>query len=281
MRATIMYRAGDVRIENVPDLPLSIRPCRARHPRLHLRQRPLAISGNGVSDAGRRMGHEAIGIVEAIGPEGPPAQKEAISSSCPSCSPLTCAFCHEDLHTLVHPRRVLFLIYSRSPPGGARPQADGTLFVLPVGEDDALMPPSSHAFGRDGDRPSRRRLCQSRSRKDRRRGRRRRGGLCGVIAAKRLGAERIMIVGRHPDRICVAREFGATDIVSERCASRPCARPSSAGGFWFHFFERARPRAGDGAGDRTVCRGGAVGGRVGVPQDPPCFTFSVLQQHYP
>jgi len=41
-------------------------------------------------------------------------------------------------------------------------------------------------------------------------------GLCGVVAARRLGAERIVILGRHPDRIALAREFGATDVVSER-----------------------------------------------------------------
>jgi threonine dehydrogenase-like Zn-dependent dehydrogenase len=41
-------------------------------------------------------------------------------------------------------------------------------------------------------------------------------GLCGVIAAKRLGAEQIIIMGRHPDRIALAKQFGATDVVSER-----------------------------------------------------------------
>jgi threonine dehydrogenase-like Zn-dependent dehydrogenase len=41
-------------------------------------------------------------------------------------------------------------------------------------------------------------------------------GLCGVIAAKRLGAEQIIIMGRHPERIALAREFGATVVVSER-----------------------------------------------------------------
>ena len=43
-------------------------------------------------------------------------------------------------------------------------------------------------------------------------------GLCGVIAAKRLGAEQIIIMGRHQDRIALAREFGATDAVGERGA---------------------------------------------------------------
>src|SRR6266480_5742347 len=41
-------------------------------------------------------------------------------------------------------------------------------------------------------------------------------GLCGVIAARRLGAERIIILGRHADRIALARQFGATEVVSER-----------------------------------------------------------------
>jgi threonine dehydrogenase-like Zn-dependent dehydrogenase len=41
-------------------------------------------------------------------------------------------------------------------------------------------------------------------------------GLCGVIAARRLGAEQIIILGRHADRIALARDFGATDVVSER-----------------------------------------------------------------
>ena len=41
-------------------------------------------------------------------------------------------------------------------------------------------------------------------------------GLCGVIAAKRLGAEQIIILGRHPQRIALAKAFGATDVVSER-----------------------------------------------------------------
>jgi len=41
-------------------------------------------------------------------------------------------------------------------------------------------------------------------------------GLCGVIAAKRLGAEQIIIMGRHEDRTSLARELGATDVVAER-----------------------------------------------------------------
>jgi threonine dehydrogenase-like Zn-dependent dehydrogenase len=41
-------------------------------------------------------------------------------------------------------------------------------------------------------------------------------GLCGVIAAKRLGVEQIIIMGRHQSRIELAKDFGATNVVSER-----------------------------------------------------------------
>ena len=41
-------------------------------------------------------------------------------------------------------------------------------------------------------------------------------GLCGVLAARRLGAERIIAVGHHEDRLELAAEFGATETVSAR-----------------------------------------------------------------
>jgi len=41
-------------------------------------------------------------------------------------------------------------------------------------------------------------------------------GLCAIIAAKRLGAARIIVLSRNPARQKLAREFGATDILSER-----------------------------------------------------------------
>jgi threonine dehydrogenase-like Zn-dependent dehydrogenase len=49
-------------------------------------------------------------------------------------------------------------------------------------------------------------------------------GLCAVIAAKRLRAEQIIIMGRHPARIALAKEFGATDVVSAaKTRSSVCA----------------------------------------------------------
>ena len=59
-------------------------------------------------------------------------------------------------------------------------------------------------------------------------------GLCGVIAAKRLGAEQIIMLGRHADRIALAKEFGATDIVSERGEEAVERVRELTGGFGAH-----------------------------------------------
>jgi threonine dehydrogenase-like Zn-dependent dehydrogenase len=48
-------------------------------------------------------------------------------------------------------------------------------------------------------------------------------GLCAVIAAKMLGAKRIIAMSRHEDRAALARKFGATDIISQRGAEAAAA----------------------------------------------------------
>ena len=41
-------------------------------------------------------------------------------------------------------------------------------------------------------------------------------GLCAVLAARRLGAEQIVLMGHHKQRTDLGREFGATDVIAER-----------------------------------------------------------------
>lgn len=41
-------------------------------------------------------------------------------------------------------------------------------------------------------------------------------GPCGVIAARRLGAKQIILLGNNPERVALGQEFGATDVVRER-----------------------------------------------------------------
>jgi threonine dehydrogenase-like Zn-dependent dehydrogenase len=96
------------------------------------------------------------------------------------------------------------------------PQADGTLFVLPARGDDTLMPSLltlSDVMGTRHHAAFVARVAPGKAAAIIGDGA---VGLCGIIAAKRLGAEQIILMGRHSDRIALGRAFGATDIVSER-----------------------------------------------------------------
>ncbi len=220
MLATVMYRAGDVRLEHVPDATI-----RNTTDAL-IRVNRACICGSDLwpyqdmapSEDGRRMGHEAIGVVEAIGKDVRTIKPGDVVVMPFAYSDGTCDFCQEGLQTAcVHGG-----FFGSNEVGGAQaealciPQADGTLFPLPVGEDDALMPSlltlsdvlgtGHHAavVARVGKGKTAAMIGDGAV------------GLCAVIAAKRLGAEQIIILGRHPDRIELARQFGATDVVSER-----------------------------------------------------------------
>jgi threonine dehydrogenase-like Zn-dependent dehydrogenase len=96
------------------------------------------------------------------------------------------------------------------------PLADGTLYALPTSKDEALLPSLltlSDVMGTGHHAAVTARVGPGRTVAVVGDGA---VGLCGVIAARRLGAERIIIMGRHSDRIALAREFGATEVVSER-----------------------------------------------------------------
>ncbi len=90
-------------------------------------------------------------------------------------------------------------------------------------------------------------------------------GLCGVLAARRLGAERIIALSRHADRQQVAREFGATDIVEQRGAEAVAAVMELTGGVGA---DATLECVGTGQAMDTalgVARPGSMVGAVGVP----------------
>lgn len=270
MRATVMYAAHDVRVENVPDARI-VEPTDALVSVTH-----ACICGSDLwrynsmerSETGNRMGHEFIGRVEAVGSEVRTIRKGDLVVAPFAWSDGTCEMCLEGLPTsCLHGG---FWGGTKLDGGQGEavrvPLADGTLVPLPVGPDHALMPSLltlSDVMG-TGHHAARSAKVEP-------------GkvvavigdgavGLCGVIAARRLGAERIIMLGRHADRVALAVEFGATDVVSERGDAAIERVRELTGGLGVHSVLEC---VGHGESMWTavnIARPGGTVGRVGVPQ---------------
>jgi threonine dehydrogenase-like Zn-dependent dehydrogenase len=266
-----MYGAGDVRIENVPD-PSIVEPTDAV-----IRVTRACICGSDLwpyktlqqSDTGRVMGHEAIGVVEAVGAEVRTLKIGDLVVMPFAFSDGTCTFCHDGLNTsCVHGGFFGTVEVAGAQADAVRiPQADGTLFVLPVGENDALMPSlltlsdvmgtGHHAAVAAEVGPGKSVAVVGDGAV----------GLCGVIAAKRLGAEQIILLGRHSDRIALAREFGATDVVSERGDEAVERVRELTDGYGVHSVLECVGLDQSMQTAIEIARPGGAVGRVGVPQD--------------
>jgi threonine dehydrogenase-like Zn-dependent dehydrogenase len=272
MKATYMYGAGDVRTVDVPD-PALIDPTDAI-----IRIARACVCGSDLwpysdmepSEVGQSMGHEAIGVVEDIGAEVQLIKRGDVVVMPFVSSDNTCAFCLEGLHTACE--HISFFGRVGEPGAQAEavriPLADGTLFPLPVSADDALIPSlltlsdvlgtGHHAAVIARVRPGGSVAVIGDGAV----------GLCGVIAAKRLGAERIIILGRHSSRTDLAGEFGATDVVAARGEEAIELVQSLTGGAGVHSVlecvgtELAMETA------IAIARSGGGVGRVGVPQYP-------------
>src|SRR6266480_3205881 len=207
MRATVMYGAGDVHVENVPD-PAVIEPTDAV-----VRVTRSCICGSDLwpyktmehSETGRVMGHEAIGVVEAVGADVRNIKQGDLVVMPFAFSDGTCVFCHEGLQTsCVHGGFFGTVDVPGAQAEAVRvPLADGTLFVLPVGEDDALMASLltlSDVLGTGHHAARAAKVSRGKTAAVIGDGA---VGLCGVIAARRRGAERVITLGRHPDRIAL------------------------------------------------------------------------------
>ena len=271
MRATIMFGAGDVRIENVPDASI-VEPTDAV-----VTVTRGCICGSDLwpyqkmehSDTGCPMGHEAIGIVEAVGADVRTIKTGDLVIMPFAFSDGTCVFCRAGLHTsCIHGG-----FFGNTEVGGAQaeavriPLADGTLFVVPAGKDDALMSSlltlsdvmgtGHHAAVISRVSPGKRVAVVGDGAV----------GLCGVIAARRLGAEQIIILGRHRDRIALAREFGATDVVSERGGEAVERVRELTDGFGVHSVLECVGTEQSMHTAISIARPGGAVGRVGVPQE--------------
>jgi threonine dehydrogenase-like Zn-dependent dehydrogenase len=271
MKATVMYGAGDVRVENVPD-PRILKPTDAL-----VRVTRAAICGSDLwpyklmdpAEQGIQRGHEFIGIVEAVGSEVRTLKKGDFVITPFAYSDGTCEICRDGIYTsCTHGG---FFGSGFEGVGGGQseavrvPLADGTLFVVPGNNGIDLLPSLltlTDVMGTGHHAAVTARVSNGKTAAVVGDGA---VGLCGVIAAKRLGADRIIIMGRHPARIALAREFGATDVVSERGEERVERVRSLTGGLGVHSVLEC---VGSQEAMQTaiaIARAGGAVGRVGVP----------------
>ncbi len=217
MRGAVMYGPGDVRVD-VRERPTILKPTDAV-----LRVTASCVCGSDLwayrgledHDWPVPMGHEYVGIVEEVGSEVRSVRPGDFVVGSFFASDNTCEICAAGYQTHCVQREA-------AAPGGAQseflrvPLADGTLVATPGMPEDDLIPSllaASDVLGTGwfaavaaeagpgktvavvGDGAV---------------------GLLGILAAKQLGAERVIAMSRHADRQRLARDFGATDIVEER-----------------------------------------------------------------
>jgi threonine dehydrogenase-like Zn-dependent dehydrogenase len=270
MRATVIYGAGDVRVEEVPE-PKIVEPTDAvvRVVRSCICGSDLwPYAGMKPSEHGRRIGHEFLGIVEDTGSDVTSVKTGDLVVAPFVYSDNTCQFCVEGLQTsCVHGG-------NWGDPGvdGGQgeavrvPQADGTLVKLPATEDDDMLA----ALLTLSDVFSTGHHCAVKAGVNARTTVTVIGdgavGLSAVLAAKRLGAERILLMGRHTARTDLGREFGATDVIAERGEEGIAkVRELTSGEGTHAVLECVGTLAAFEMGIGVVRPGGSIS-RVGVPQ---------------
>lgn len=215
MRATVIHAPGDIRLEEMPE-PTITAPTDAI-----IRTVVTCVCGSDlwpyrglepVSEP-HPMGHEYVGIVEEVGSEVTSVRPGQFvigsfatsDNTCPNCLAGYQSGCvHREFMSTCQAEYVRI------------PNAQGTLVATPELPADELLPSLLALSDVMGTGWYAARAAEVRP-----------GstavvvgdgavGLCGVIAAKELGAERIIAMSRHASRQKLALEFGATDIVAER-----------------------------------------------------------------
>ncbi|MER5324603.1 zinc-dependent alcohol dehydrogenase family protein [Streptosporangium roseum] len=235
MRGVVLHAPGDIRVEERPD-PMIIEPTDAI-----IRVTAACVCGSdlwpyrGVEklDGPVPMGHEYVGVVEEVGSEVTTIKPGQFVVGSFWASDNTCEICRSGYQSAcVH--RVLMGTIGTQAEYARIPLADGTLVATPgLPEPDLVSsllaasdvlgtgwfgavaaqagPGKTVAVVGDGA-----------------------VGLCAILAAKQLGAERIIAMSRHASRQELARRFGATDIVTERGDEGVAAIKELTGGLGAH-----------------------------------------------
>ncbi|MDT0203535.1 zinc-binding dehydrogenase [Nocardioides sp. AE5] len=215
MHAATIHAAGDIRWSDVPDPTID-----AAHQAI-VKVVAGCICGSDLWPyrgenpivAGNTIGHECVGVVEEVGAE---------VRSFRAGDLVIVPFCHSD-NTCPHCRygvtsACVNLGFTTSGQGehALVQQAEGSLVRVEADPDPALlpsllalsdvMPTGWHAAVAAGVRPGGTAVVVGDGAV----------GLCAVLAASRMGAERVIVMSRHASRQAIARDFGATDVVAER-----------------------------------------------------------------
>jgi threonine dehydrogenase-like Zn-dependent dehydrogenase len=217
MRGAVLHAPGDVRVEERPD-PTIEKPTDAV-----IRLSATCVCGSDLwpyrgvdtGDGPAPMGHEYVGIVEEVGSDVRTVKPGQFVVGSFFASDNTCAICRAGYQSRCVHAELMGAIGTQAEYARI-PLADGTLVATPEVPSDDLIPSylaASDVLGTGwfaavaaeagpgktvavvGDGAV---------------------GLLGVLAARQLGATRIIAMSRHEPRQKLAREFGATDIVTER-----------------------------------------------------------------
>lgn len=215
MKTTILYSPGDVRFEEV-EAPKILAPTDAI-----LRLSATCVCGSdlwpyrGIQAVHQPMpmGHEYCGIVEDVGSAVKTVKPGQFVIGSFFASDNTCPHCQAGYQTSCQHRE--YVVGAQAPQLRV-PLADGTLVATPEMPSEDLIPSMlavSDVFGTGwfaaeaaNVKPGNTVVVVGDGAV----------GLLAVLSAKQMGAERIIAMSRHEARQTLAREFGATDVVTER-----------------------------------------------------------------
>lgn len=272
-----MYGAGDVRVETVPDPKILfstdaivrvVRSCICGSDLHPYHSMPALADG----EAGRPMGHEYVGVVEELGSDVTGASVGDLVVVPFAYADNTCPTCRDGFHTACPAGG----FYGSAESGGLQaelariPLASGSMVAVPGVDadtaDDSLLASlltlsdvyltGYHAAFMADVRPGQSVTVVGDGAV----------GLGAVLAAKQMGAEQIILMGRHTVRTDLGRELGATDVVAERGEEGVAKVMELTGGRGSHAVLEAVGHMPAYEQSFGVVRAGGIISRVGVPQ---------------
>src|SRR6266849_6109721 len=221
MRAAVFRGAFDIRVEQIPDASI-LEPTDAIIRITHACICGTDLwpyRGQGPYTPGWQIGHEWMGVVEDVGPDVRTIKRGDRVIAPYDFADGTCEFCRKGLDSACVQGGLWGFGHEGGQAEAIRARfADATLVVVPpsVEGDKALlkamlpvtdvMAAGHHAAVSAGVRPGGTVAVIGDGAV----------GLCATLAALRLGAERIIVLGHQAQRLTLARQFGATDVVASR-----------------------------------------------------------------